>query len=223
MNQTYPSTDPSVSTKAGEGREGREFQERRDRARQLRLQVARLTNDIQYIDRDQFDQLLRASSPPLIVDVREEEEIAVGTLPNAVTLRKARELVQQREQASCSTGNTHSKSTQDVLCFCTVGFRSGIHALRLARHVSVRNVWNYSVMTHLWGGGVLVPPDGSQWDNRVHVYIKKYQGMMPAKFESVYFHALTAIMRAAKHIPALVLAFLPKIFFGFWRRKNDKM
>lgn len=208
MGQPNSGAESSTVSKASEQHGDRETADRRNKAQQLRSRVERFTNGVQYIDRAQFDQLVSAPSPPLIIDVREKEEIAVGTLPNGMTLREARELLHRYERNNHDRNN-EAKCTQDVLCFCTVGFRSGIQAMRLSRQSSVGKVWNYSVMTHLWDGGELVRPDGIQWDNRVHIFSERYQAMIPNRFETVSFHVLTAISRALRQIPALVLAILP--------------
>lgn len=208
MGQANSGVESSTVSQASEQRGDRETADRRNKARRLRSRVERFTNGVQYVNRAQFDQLVSAPSPPLVIDVREKEEIAVGTLPNAMTLGEASEFLRRYERNNHDRNNK-TKCTQDLLCFCTVGLRSGIQAMRLSRQSSVSKVWNYSVMTHLWDGGELVRPDGIQWDNRVHVFSKRYQAMIPNKFEAVSFHVLTAIFRAVKQIPTFVLAILP--------------
>lgn len=189
-------------------RENDEIEGRRNRARRLHSRVAWVTRGVRYVDHGQYERLVSEPNPPLVIDVRESEEFATGTLPNAVTLRQATEFLKNQERIRPNSNDNDAELLPDVLCFCTIGLRSGVHALRLKQAGLAGNIWNYSIMTHLWAGGTLVRPDRTRWDNRVHVFSKNYQSVMPEGVVAVAFPVLVAIIRFARQIPVFVLAFL---------------
>lgn len=189
---------PTAGSKDGE--------DRRDNATQVHQKVQGLFPLVQYLTYDQFVDLLEPSSSstsssekPVLIDVREDEEINTGTLPNAIPVTEARK--QEWDQK------------RKIICFCTVGLRSGIEAERL-RQQGYIYVSNYSIMEHVWGNvgsaegehNNLVKLDGSQWDGSIHIYSRRYEEMMPQSTKLQYFSTLTALMRGFSSVPGLISA-----------------
>lgn len=187
---------------------------RREKAKRLKSQIARLTKGVEYIDYQKFSQLMARPTPPLLVDVREPEEIAVSTLPSAITLTHARQLLHRYQQNHNYTHfqNVHLHETPDVICFCTVGLRSGVTSLQIVQQGMVNNVWNYSIMSHLWEAEGEVP------FNRVHLFAKKYEQVMPSGFSYVAFPTFTALARAFALIPFFLSTFARRFFSGISQR-----
>ena len=106
----------------------------------------------------------------LFVDVRDPAERAVSMLPGAVT-----------EEAFLKNPKSYGRKT--VVAYCTIGYRSGKFADRMAKK-GIR-------VLNLKGGILLWVHDGGRMfkdgkpTNRVHVYGKKW-ALAPEPYESVY-------------------------------------
>ena len=94
----------------------------------------------------------------MLCDVRTQEEHAVSTLPGA------------RTRADVEAHRAQLKASKvPVLCFCTIGARSGVAVLALRRDgVEAFNLKG-SILSWTHAGGPLVEPDGKA-TRRVHVY-----------------------------------------------------
>ncbi|PXF42089.1 hypothetical protein BWQ96_08195 [Gracilariopsis chorda] len=168
--------------------------ERRRGATQLKTRVKILTSPIPYLSYSRFSDLHTKTVPLVLIDVREHEENSLSTLPSAVHSSQAMQLIEQLQQR----GNEFN-----VVCFCTVGFRSGLFAKSLVPNV--QNVFNYSIMEHLWGGGTLVSPRGEQ-QPRVHVYHRNYMSVFPERYQMEVFGNMKALMRGFGHLPGIISA-----------------
>ncbi len=77
---------------------------------------------------DSLKAALDQGKPPLLIDVREEEEFAVSHLPGAVNLTKTREVTVAKDTA--------------IVVYCSVGIRSAAFAKELSEQgfTDVRNL-----------------------------------------------------------------------------------
>ncbi|MBZ0113530.1 MAG: hypothetical protein K8J08_13790 [Thermoanaerobaculia bacterium] len=103
---------------------------------------------------------LAAGEDIVLVDVRKPEEIAVSTLPNAITKV---EFEGRREELKDRT----------IVTFCTVGYRSAYAAKDLSEEGF--EVLNFSGSLLSWThiGGELVDPEGRP-TRRLHVYGRRW-------------------------------------------------
>lgn len=167
-------------------------EERRRDATQLKARVKTLTSPITYLSHSRVSALHAQTAPVVLIDVREHEENVLSTIPSAIHSSQA---VQHIERLQGKEFN--------VVCFCTVGFRSGLFAKSLVPKVG--NVFNYSIMEHVWGGGTLVSPQGEQQD-RVHVYHRNYINVFPDTYNMEVFGNMKALMRGIGHLPRIISA-----------------
>lgn len=181
--------------------------DRRRRATEVKSRVKGFLPEVRYINYSTFTSLPESSpnQPLLLIDVREPEERAVSTLPSSIPVSEAEAKIGEAEMASSNLPLT-------LVCFCTVGLRSGMYARNLL--APERTVYNYSVMEHIWGGGPLVRPDGSDWDGRIHAYMARYQPVLPSRYDAPVFGHATALYRAAFLVPGFLSA------LGASRRKR---
>ncbi len=111
---------------------------------------------VQEITVDELKLALASDQPPLLVDVRPEEERAVSILPGALPLEELR-------------SNLAAHEGRVVVTYCTAGVRSGFVADSLRRQgVEVRNLRG-SILAWTHGGGPLVTPAGEP-TRRVHTW-----------------------------------------------------
>lgn len=165
-------------------------QERRKNATCLKSKIKSFTSPVPYLSHSQFSLLRSQTSELLLIDVRESEESEVSTLEGAVSTGRAQKRLQESDNNMLT-----------VVCFCTVGFRSGIHAKSLPK--TVREVYNYSVMEHIWGHGKLISPDGHE-QRRVHAYHRRYMNVMPETYEIEVFGNAKALMRGLGLFPWVI-------------------
>lgn len=134
----------------------------------------------------------------LLIDVREAEEQATSTLRDALPPAAAEEKL-----ATMDEHRAH------VVCFCTVGARSGAYARKLQHRFAGAHVLNYSVLRHVWAGGELVAHQGdSATCSRVHVFSSSYRHLVPGTVQPVQFPTHVAIWRALRAAPDLIGALL---------------
>ncbi len=144
----------------------------------------------------------------LLVDVREDEEMMASTIEGSVNQRQATErldCVAKKQNSDRPGGSVQERAAElrneqecttlpvEVVCFCTVGFRSGVYAQQLCKRyggAGVR-VHNYSVLSHVWGGGAL---SGAS----VHVYSGRYGKLFPGKLGQERFGTVSACWRALR-------------------------
>lgn len=179
---------------------------RRKHTEGVKRRVESLFPQIEYLSYDTFKILAESENAPLLMDVREREEIEIGTIANAQDAKTV-------HQEILTNGNMSKR----VICFCTVGLRSGLKATKLK--ADGHEVWNYSLVEHLWAGGSLVRPDGALWDRRVHGYQARYNDLMPPDLNTVTFSTGTAILRALPMIPGILTAAVDR---GRWSVNSSK-
>lgn len=179
--------------------------ERRKHADSLKEKVSKFISDVPYLSFEKFSQLRNESASTgrklLIIDVREQEEIATSIIADAVPVSDAQQMLKEIENASNST-------PVDIVCYCTVGLRSGMYARRLQLDES--NVYNYSIMEHLWGGANLVHPQGLAWDGNVHIFSARHHEIVPSRCSTVAFGTFTALIKSLLYIPSLLSALSTK-------------
>lgn len=101
---------------------------------------------------------LQEAGPVVLVDVREDEERAVSTLPGAVSLHELR-------ADPPGDGSV-------VVAYCTIGYRSASVVKDLRKEgLDARNLRG-SILAWTHAGGELVGPDGPT--RRVHVYGRQW-------------------------------------------------
>lgn len=124
----------------------------------------------------------------ILVDVRDDEEVKVSTIVGSL---RPEQVGERLEQIRNNTPQV------EVVCFCTVGFRSGVHARQLCnkqqQHApsSLLRVHNYSILSHLWSGGSLTSP-------RVHVYTERTGTLFPRHYEQESYSVLGACWRSLR-------------------------
>lgn len=109
--------------------------------------------------------------PAILIDCREDKEIAVSRIPGAITKAEFE-----------ATPDMFKGKT--IIAYCTIGYRSGIFAKDLQeRGFKVKNLVG-GVLMWAHDGHKFLDPDGKRI-TRVHVYGKEWD-LLPPNYESVY-------------------------------------
>lgn len=112
------------------------------------------------IDATTLQAQLAGDTPPVLIDVRPEEERRVSIIPGAISVEQY-------------TANSQAYAGRKVVTYCTVGIRSGFEANRLRRDgVDVLN-FKGSILAWTHIDGPLVRPTGES-TRQVHVYGPKW-------------------------------------------------
>ena len=93
----------------------------------------------------------------VLVDVREPRELAVSTIPGALT----RDEFEARKAELKAKGAT-------IVPYCTIGYRSGLYTEELREQGFEAKNLEGSLLSWTWAGGPLVHDD--EPTKRVHVY-----------------------------------------------------
>jgi len=137
---------------------------------------------VEYITaREVMDRLARDDDARrvVLVDVRDEEERAVSVIDGAVTA--------ETYASMRSTLGPH-----DCVCYCTIGYRSGRYAEKMAREaereaVDARYLNLYgSIVAWTHEGGELRVPATGERTTRVHTYGKQWSCVADG-YEAVYY------------------------------------
>lgn len=166
---------------------------RRQQAAHLRDKVSAFLPDIPFLQ----PSVLPTLQDPILIDVRNPEESLHGTLPDAMTPYQA---------------HPHLDSSRPIVCFCTVGLRSGAFARTV--QAPGRIIYNYSILEHLWANGELVCTDEKQWNGTVHAYSSRYAKLFPEQFDVSVFSAVTSLTKILPALPMLTSA------LGAWARRQ---
>lgn len=170
--------------------------ERRCLATAKKTSVKKLIFDIPYLSHTSFTSL---SQPILLIDVRQPEEIAVSTLSDSIPVTSAREALTKLER------NTPPTDSITIVCFCTVGLRSGLYARSVTGE---GRVFNYSLMEHVWAGGRAVCPNGDEWTGDIHVFHISYAHLIPEWCTPSAFGNVESVIRSVPSLPSLISAHL---------------
>ncbi|EPR35433.1 Rhodanese-like protein [Alkalidesulfovibrio alkalitolerans DSM 16529] len=120
--------------------------------------------------------LLHERGQAVFVDVREPREMAVSTIPGALS---------EDGFLAALAHDPEAFSGKIVIGYCTISYRSGVLAERLAeRHGFTMLNLRAGILGWLHVGGSLVGPDGKP-SNRVHVYGASWD-LAPRGIESIY-------------------------------------
>lgn len=111
--------------------------------------------DVPVVSVEELVAALEGEAPPLLVDVRQQEERAVSTLPGAVS---------QGELESMA-GDLEGRR---IVTYCTIGYRSGLYAAELRRRGL--DAYNLEGSILAWThAGLPLEHDGEE-TRRVHVF-----------------------------------------------------
>jgi rhodanese-related sulfurtransferase len=113
---------------------------------------------------------LSGPEPPVVVDVREDEERAVSTIPGAISRQ---EFEERRE----------TLAGREVVTYCTIGYRSGLYTQELVEEGWKAFNLRGSIVSWTHAGGQLVK-DGAP-TRRVHVYGRKWN-LVADGYEAVW-------------------------------------
>ena len=119
------------------------------------------------------EELLRAlddGAPPIVVDVRTDEERAVSIIPGSISQRAFESRLADLEGRA-------------IVTYCTVGYRSGLYADKLRRQGWEVHNLKGSILAWTHSGRTLERE--SQPTRRVHVYGSKWN-LAAAGFEAVW-------------------------------------
>ena len=177
---------------------------RRERALRTKRKVVDLFPDVPFLTHDGFRQKSESdASNPLIVDCRESAEREVSTIPGAISMSEA-----ETRLASTDTPQVNEAPLQ-IICYCTIGLRSGLYARTLK--APGRDVSNYSIIQHVWGGGNLSKSDDDEGPvEEVHIFHSSYKGEIPTQYRHESFGHLTALRLVVPLGPSIVKAFFSK-------------
>ncbi len=110
----------------------------------------------------------------LFIDVRSPEETEVSMILGAVTKET---FLQQVER------NKNSFDNKTLITYCTIGYRSGIFAGKMAQ----KNITIYNLQAGILGwvleGGIVIDKNGKT--NRIHVYGPKWNHL-PEDYDAVW-------------------------------------
>lgn len=180
-------------------------EERRERALQTKRKVTRLVPDIPFMTHDDFRNFLQSEEPnQVIIDCREPEERKVSTIPSALSISDAEHKIQELQRQVGDAGSERL----NVVCYCTIGLRSGFHARTMV--APGRSVHNYSIIEHIWGGGDLVDKDNQPCDDEVHVFHSIYKQDIPERCKPETFSHLKALWVTLPLGPAIASSFFSR-------------
>lgn len=162
--------------------------------------IAKLFPRMAPVSAKEMDAQIAAGA--LVVDVRDDAERSVGSVAGSVSLTEAR----TRIAALPAT----SRADIPVVCYCTVGLRSGAAAVVLANEFGLRRVVNYSVIKHVRSGRSLFT--NGRETNAVHIFTDAYAALAPPSLRSTSFHPVIAVVRAAAWLPAVLRALFVQRF-----------
>ena len=170
----------------------------------MKQKVRAVIPNIPYLSAEQFTALesKKQEHPLFLIDVRTSEENAVSTIQGAVSYSKARDTLKQMKTSG-------SENAPHVICFCTVGLRSGLYARQIKQQGY--KVSNYSIMEHLNGDGQLVKDDGTTWQREVHSYDNTHRAFFPSDCQFESFSTPVALFRALQYIPSFLSALVARV------------
>ncbi|MEL6342715.1 MAG: rhodanese-like domain-containing protein [Myxococcota bacterium] len=120
---------------------------------------------VETVDASQLQAALQSDAPPVLIDVRPNNERSVSTLPGAISLETFQ-------------ANRSDYDNRPLVTYCTVGVRSAYVAKDLADDgLDVKN-FEGSILAWTHIGGPLQTPSGQPTQN-VHVYGKKWNFAAP--------------------------------------------
>ena len=123
---------------------------------------------VHHLTPDELQALVKAR-PVALVDVRAKEEYEVSTIPGSVHISEF-----------------NPPQGASIVCFCTVGMRSSLHALRFAREK--REVYSMDgIITWAHMKGPLVEPATGTPTDKIHVFSPTFAPMVPRDATHVVF------------------------------------
>ncbi len=117
-----------------------------------------------------FQERLAGPEPPVVVDVRDDEEREVSMLPGALS----REEFEKRRDELAG---------REIVTYCTIGYRSGLYTRKLVGEGWKASNLRGSIVSWTHVGGELVR-DGAP-TRRVHVYGKRWN-LVAEGYEAVW-------------------------------------
>lgn len=144
--------------------------ERRARIDQLYREDREAFPGVPEVSAEELAELLRTRKV-VLVDVREDEERRVSTIPGAVP------------KAELERDPSRYRGRR-IVTYCTIGYRSGLYAADLRRRGF--DAWNFagSLLAWTYAGGPLVDAAGAE-TRRVHVYGRKWN-LVADGYEAVW-------------------------------------
>lgn len=130
----------------------------------------------------------RGAGKLVVVDCRGDKEMRVSRIPGAVSSEEF-ELEEQPVRLRAPGGGQPGRELDDedvVVCYCTIGYRSGKFAEKLQKHGFAGRAFNLegSLLGWAHAGGQLVDADG-QPTNKVHCYARPW-GLAPSAYDMVF-------------------------------------
>jgi rhodanese-related sulfurtransferase len=126
--------------------------------------------EVTAIEADELAERLAGTEPPVLVDVRTDEEREVSIIPGAIS----------RQEFETRRGELDGR---EVVTYCTIGYRSGLYADELRRQGwEVANLRG-SILAWTHAGGELEA--GGEPTRRLHVYGRRWD-LAADGFETVW-------------------------------------
>lgn len=111
-----------------------------------------------------------SDSPPILVDARHPNEIAVSRIPGALTRKEFEARAEEFRE-------------RPIVAYCTIGYRSSRYARSLRKQGFDAHNLRGSILAWLHDGGEVVDADGNPV-RRVHVYGSRWD-LAPEGYETV--------------------------------------
>ena len=127
--------------------------------------------DVRQMSTEGLARLLTNSPPPLLVDVRSEDEFRVSHLRNAVHTESVAEVKRLAGGGS------------PVVVYCAVGYRASLFARKLQK-AGLTNVWNLEGSIFQWVNEDRPVYQGDRRVQRVHPYDRKWGQLLKADYRS---------------------------------------
>jgi rhodanese-related sulfurtransferase len=96
---------------------------------------------IQSISATELAGMLKAEKPPRLLDVREQQEFEIASIPGAILLPLG--------QIPDQVGELERLRDEPVVVYCHMGVRS-LHAIKFLQHVGFTNLMNLSGGIDAW-------------------------------------------------------------------------
>jgi sodium/bile acid cotransporter 7 len=144
--------------------------EKRARIDELYEGYKREFPDVPEVTVETLVKQLAGPEPPVVVDVRDDEERAVSMIPGALSQE---EFEERHEQLA----------GREVVTYCTIGYRSGLYTQKLVDEGWDAHNLRGSIVSWTHVGGEL--DQGGSRTRRVHVYGRKWN-LVAQGYEAVW-------------------------------------
>jgi len=152
--------------------------ERKKRIIEMSNKIVTHFSDVRHVSVEDFLVMMKDKKKNfIVVDTRKNEERSISMIENAISVQEFEKRVDKLEIRQC-----------DVICYCTIGYRSSMYA-RERSLIDTRNRYfnlHGSILAYTHSNGKLIDPRTGQETKRVHTFGPKWK-CAEISYEQVIF------------------------------------